>query len=68
MMTVDTRGLSCPQPVMLATKAAKEGEFPFAVLVDTVTARDNVRRAMESAGHKVHTEETGEDYRMTVEA
>ena len=35
--TVDARGLSCPQPVILARKAVQAGEFPIAVLVETVT-------------------------------
>ncbi len=29
---VDARGLSCPQPVMLAQKAIEEGVFPIEVL------------------------------------
>ncbi len=44
---VDARGLSCPQPVMLAQKAIEEGVFPIEVLVDTVTSRENVRRMAE---------------------
>ena len=48
--TVDARGLSCPQPVILARNAIKTGEFPIEVLVETVTSRENVRRAAEKLG------------------
>jgi tRNA 2-thiouridine synthesizing protein A len=51
---VDARGLSCPQPVLLAMekiKKVKKGEI--AVLVDTDTSRENVSRAATSQGWKV---------------
>ncbi len=54
---VDARGLSCPQPVLLARKAMEEGEFPIEVLVDTGTSRDNVSRVAQKAGFKVKVEE-----------
>jgi len=62
--TVDARGLSCPQPVILARKAITEGEFPIEVLVDTVTSRENVRRMAEKAGCKVRVEESGEEFEL----
>lgn len=63
---LDARGLSCPQPVILAVKAAGENEFPFEVRVDTVVARDNVRRAMESSGHAVQVTGEGDEFRLIV--
>lgn len=47
---VDARGLSCPQPVILAKKAIAAGEFPVEVQVDSVTSRENVRRMAEKNG------------------
>jgi TusA-related sulfurtransferase len=44
---VDARGLSCPQPIILAIKAIETGDFPVEVLVETVTSRENVRRMAE---------------------
>ena len=38
--TVDARGLSCPQPVMMSQKAIARGLFPIEVYVDTVTSRE----------------------------
>ncbi|OAG28189.1 sulfurtransferase TusA family protein [Thermodesulfatator autotrophicus] len=63
MNTVDARGLSCPQPVLLTLEAIeklKEGEL--VVLVDTEAARENVSRAVTSKGWQVKEiiEENGE--------
>ncbi len=51
--TVDARGLSCPQPVIL-TKRALDGKSggTVEILVDTVTSRENVIRFAEHAGWK----------------
>ena len=49
--TVDARGLSCPQPVMLVRLALQElSKGIIEVLVDAGTARDNVYRLVKSAG------------------
>jgi len=62
--TVDARGLSCPQPVILARKAIAAGEFPIEVLVETVTSRENVRRMAEKAGCTVRVEQVGEEFKL----
>ena len=51
--TVDARGLSCPQPVIM-TKRALDGKSGgrFEILVDTVTSRENVIRFAEHSGWK----------------
>jgi TusA-related sulfurtransferase len=66
MKEVDARGLSCPQPVILATKAIKESEFPFAVLVDTVTSRENVTRIAKKKGCSVESTAQDGDFRLVV--
>ena len=57
MITIDVRGLSCPQPA-LQTKATldrlKSGTVE--VLVDSATSRDNVSRIAERSGWKVAVE------------
>ncbi|HHW14256.1 MAG TPA: preprotein translocase subunit TatB [Firmicutes bacterium] len=59
--TVDARGLSCPQPVILARRALEEagrkGPATVEVLVDTEVARENVTRAAEALGWRVEAEE-----------
>lgn len=66
MKTVDARGLSCPQPVLLARKAIEAGQFPIQVLVESVTSRENVRRMAEKAGCTVAIAETGDEFKLTL--
>lgn len=64
--TVEARGRSCPQPVILARNVIKTGEFPIEMLVETVTSRENVRRAAEKLGCKVHVEDQGDAFKLTL--
>ncbi len=61
---VDARGLSCPQPVILARKAIEEDEFPVEVWVDSVTSRENVRRMAEMNHCQVQIEESGDEFHI----
>jgi tRNA 2-thiouridine synthesizing protein A len=63
---VDARGLSCPQPVILARNAIQAGQFPIEVLVETVTSRENVRRAAEKLGCTVQVEDLGDEFKLTL--
>lgn len=65
---VDARGLSCPQPVMLASKAInKLNKGAIEVLVDSGTARDNVSRLAKNSGWAVTIEEKPEgNFRMVL--
>jgi tRNA 2-thiouridine synthesizing protein A len=67
-LLVDARGLSCPQPVILSRDAVKKVESggSVEVLVDTVTSRDNVRRAVENMGCTVEIQEEGDEFRVVV--
>jgi tRNA 2-thiouridine synthesizing protein A len=66
MKSVDARGLSCPQPVILARKAIDAGQFPIEVLVESVTSRENVRRMAEKAGCTVAVAEIGDEFKLTL--
>ncbi len=49
--TVDARGLSCPEPMMMTREAlAGLNSGTVEVLVDSGTSRDNVRRIAERFG------------------
>jgi tRNA 2-thiouridine synthesizing protein A len=51
---VDARGLSCPQPVILAHQKMKElKKSTFEVIVDTDTSRENIRRLAKNEGWEV---------------
>ncbi|THB71705.1 MAG: preprotein translocase subunit TatB [Desulfovibrio sp.] len=52
--TVDARGLSCPQPVILTLDAIKNmASGTVTVLVDTDASRENVARAAGFRGWNV---------------
>ena len=67
--TVDARGLSCPQPVMMTLQGINtSGENSLLILVDTETSKENVSRAAASQGWKgaqVEDEEGGV-FRITI--
>ena len=61
MKTIDARGLSCPEPVILTRQAMMSGEAAYAVLVDNNTSKENVTRYAEHQGYRVSvTEQDGE--------
>ena len=66
--TVDARGFSCPQPVLMTLdeiKKANQGEI--LILVDTDTSKENVSRAATSQGWQVkEVLEEGGGYRITI--
>ncbi len=52
--TIDARGLSCPQPVILVMGRIREQrKGVIEILVDTDTAKENVSRAARSKGWEV---------------
>jgi TusA-related sulfurtransferase len=68
MTTVDARGLSCPQPVLMTLDEIKRlGAGEILVLVDTDTSMENVSRAATSRGWTVASAEPdGDGYRIVV--
>ncbi len=65
-ITVDARGLSCPQPVVLTMDALKQNAEAYEILVDNQTALNNVSRFAKNAGKTVSVTESGEDYIIEV--
>ena len=66
--TVDARGLSCPQPVLMTLDEIRSGSDPeIEVLVDTDTSKENVSRAAQSQGCTVkEVQPDGEGYRIII--
>lgn len=63
--TVDARGLSCPQPVILTRKALQElGRGEVTVLVDTMTQVHNCTRAAEKLGWRANYQEQGDNFEL----
>ncbi|MEG2143784.1 MAG: sulfurtransferase TusA family protein [Oscillospiraceae bacterium] len=66
MKTIDARGLSCPQPVILTQKAFKAGEKPFTVIVDNQVAVDNIKRFASSNKLSPSIKEINGDFNITL--
>ena len=66
--TVDARGFSCPQPVLMTLDEIKEADQgEILILVDTDTSKENVSRAVTSQGWRVkEVLEEGGGYRITI--
>lgn len=63
--TVDARGLSCPQPVMLTMKALAEAD-EIVIIVDNAAAKENVTRFGKSQGCEVSIEKKEESIYLTL--
>jgi tRNA 2-thiouridine synthesizing protein A len=62
MKTIDTCGMSCPQPVLMTKKALNQEKDGIDVIVDNNTAKGNVQRFMKNAGYSVEIEEKDGTY------
>ena len=52
---IDTRGMSCPQPVLMTKKALEVNSTEVTVLVDSKTAKSNVERYLNLTGYTINT-------------
>ena len=66
MKTLDARGLSCPEPVIMIRKAMTSKENVYEMLVDNQTSKENVTRYAEHQGYQVSVTENGEEYLLTM--
>ena len=58
--TVDARGLSCPQPVILAKQAIEENER-IVIIVDNASVVENVRRLGSTMGCEITIDKKDEE-------
>ncbi|NLJ34190.1 MAG: preprotein translocase subunit TatB [Firmicutes bacterium] len=63
---IDTRGRSCPEPVLLTQKAIGQNPEGVQVIVDNTTARENVTRFAKNSGYRVEIAGDGKDYILTL--
>ncbi len=66
MKTVDARGLSCPEPVILTRKAMASKESAYEVIVDNPASRENVTRYAEHQGYQVSVAEKDGEYTLSI--
>ncbi len=66
MLKIDTRGRSCPEPVLLTQKNLKAAENEIEILVDNTTALQNVTKFLKHNGFiNISSEPVGEDTLIT---
>lgn len=64
---VDARGLSCPMPVLMVQKEVKKNRpEKLEVLVDHMTAVQNITRFASSQKYSVNVQEENGEYRLTL--
>lgn len=61
---IDARGLSCPEPVIMAKKAMTTKEDSYEMLVDNRTSLENVTRFAQHSGYEVEYTQNGDEYRL----
>jgi tRNA 2-thiouridine synthesizing protein A len=59
--SIDARGLSCPQPVVLVDRAVADGNTDLEIIVDNEVARENVMRLATRRGLKTEARQEGAD-------
>ena len=64
---VDTRGLSCPIPVVMVQQAIKkDAPATLEVLADAKVAVENITRLANTNGYQVSVMEAGLDFKLTL--
>ncbi|WP_234949818.1 sulfurtransferase TusA family protein [Tepidimicrobium xylanilyticum] len=58
---IDTRGMSCPQPVLMTKNAIEKHPEGLEILVDNNTAKNNVTRFLKNLGYNINYKEEDED-------
>lgn len=62
---VDTRGQSCPMPVvMVKNEIEKTNAKQIEVMTDNNVATENVTRFAQSQGYTVSTSKEGQDFKL----
>ena len=67
MITVDARGYSCPEPMLMARDAVKSSNGEAVrVFVSSTNARDNVMGVAKKAKRGATVEQDGADFIVTI--
>jgi TusA-related sulfurtransferase len=63
---IDARGRACPEPVLMTKKALAQNPEGIKILVDNITARENIRRFAANSGYIVDITSEAEDILLTL--
>lgn len=66
MNTVDARGRSCPEPVIMTKNALSKNGSKATVLVDNQVAVDNITRFATNKKLSVKVSKKGEDFEIVI--
>jgi len=61
---VDTRGLSCPIPVVMVQKALKDAPARLEVVSDAQVAVENITRFAASQSYQVRVTPDGDEFKL----
>ena len=61
-MLIDARGRACPEPVLMTKRALDSNSQGIEVLVDNITARENIKRFADNLGYQIVVDKKDEDY------
>lgn len=65
MTTLDARGISCPEPLLMLKTALKK-EDSLVLLVDSKSAFDNCESYAKKQGFTVETDRDGDTFKLRV--
>lgn len=64
--TIDARGRSCPEPVILTKNSLDKDQSGLKILVDSNVAVENITRFAENKGYNVNVKDYDEDFEITI--
>jgi len=63
---VDTRGRSCPEPVLMTKKALEKTAERYEILIDNQTALGNISRLLKSRNRDYRLERKEDEFVLTI--
>ncbi len=62
MNKIDTRGMSCPEPVLMTKKAIEQNPKGLDILAGDNTAKNNIKRFLETKGFSIEIDDCDEEF------
>lgn len=64
MTTIDARGYSCPEPVLMTKNSLQQDTEQVLVLTDTEVSKENVSRFLRDRGYTVEATEKEDHFEI----
>ncbi len=62
MKTIDTCGMSCPQPLLMTKNALKQSSDGLDIITDSNNSKTTIHRYLENEGYTVTIEEANDTF------